>query len=41
VKRRLGLALVLGGLLLLAVGGWAVEAVRWTLTGSRERLQPA
>jgi uncharacterized membrane protein len=32
------------GLLLLALGAWAVQGVRWTLTGSRHRrgrLSPA
>ena len=32
------------GLLLLALGAWAVQGVRWTLTGTRRRrgrLAPA
>jgi hypothetical protein len=40
-RRRLWfLALVLA-IVLVAVGGWAVEGARWALTGSRGRALPA
>jgi hypothetical protein len=37
MKRWLLLSLLAFGLLLLALAGWAVQGVRWTLTGSRRR----
>ena len=37
MKRLLLLFLLALGLLLLALGAWAVQGVRWTLTGSRRR----
>ncbi len=37
VKRWLLLTVIAFGLLLLALAGWAVQGVRWTLTGSRHR----
>jgi hypothetical protein len=44
MNRWLAICLLAFGLLLLALGAWAVQGVRWTLTGSRhrrERLAPA
>ena len=35
MKRSLLLLALALGLLLLALGAWAVQGVRWTLTGSR------
>lgn len=35
MKSRLYLGACILVLLALAVGGWALEGVRWTLTGSR------
>ena len=37
MKRWLLLTLIAFGLLLLALAGWAVQGVRWTLTGQRRR----
>jgi hypothetical protein len=37
MKRMLLLLALALGLLLLALGAWAVQGVRWTLTGSRRR----
>jgi hypothetical protein len=44
MKRRLLITLLAVGLVTLALLGWAVQGVRWTLTGSRRprtRLAPA
>jgi hypothetical protein len=44
MKRLVLLILLALGILLLALGGWAVQGVRWTLTGGRRRrtrLAPA
>ena len=44
MKRWLVICFLAFGLLLLALGAWAVQGVRWTLTGSRRRrgrLSPA
>jgi hypothetical protein len=44
MKRGLLITLVAVGLLTLALAGWAVQGIRWTLTGSRRprtRLAPA
>jgi hypothetical protein len=41
MKRWLVLTLVALGLLTLALAGWAVQGVRWTLTGSRRRTRLA
>ena len=44
MKRLVLLALLALGILLLALGGWTVQALRWTLTGGRRRrtrLAPA
>jgi hypothetical protein len=44
MKRTLLLALLALGLIVLAVGGWAVQGIRWALGGGRnrrERLAPA
>jgi len=37
MKRLLFLTLIALGLLLLALAGWAVQGVRWSLTGSSRR----
>jgi len=37
MKRLLLFTVVAFGLLLLALAGWAVQGVRWTLTGSGRR----
>ena len=37
MKRWLLFALLAVGLLLLALAGWAVQGVRWTLTGQSRR----
>jgi len=37
VKRWLLLTVIAFGLLFLALAGWAVQGVRWTLTGSSRR----
>ena len=44
MKRTLLITLLAVGLVTLALLGWAVQGVRWTLTGSRRtrtRLAPA
>jgi hypothetical protein len=44
MKRSLTITLLALGLLLLAVGGWVVQGVRWSLTAPRRqrgRLAPA
>jgi hypothetical protein len=42
MKRRLLFILIVTGLLLLALGGWTVQGLRWTLGGGSRRLpQPA
>jgi hypothetical protein len=44
MKRLVLLILLALGILLLALGGWAVQGVRWTLAGGRRRrtrLAPA
>jgi hypothetical protein len=44
MKRTFLLILLALGLLLLAVGGWAFQGLRWTVSGSRRRrarLAPA
>lgn len=40
-RRRLGFLLLAFVLLLLALGGWAVEGARWALTGRRARMATA
>ena len=35
MKRTLWLLILAFALLLLAIGGWAVNGVRWTLSGPR------
>ncbi len=37
MNRWLLICILALGLLLLALGAWAVQGVRWTLTGSRHR----
>jgi len=42
VKRTLAISLLAVLVLVLAVGGWLVDAVRWALTGPRRtRTRPA
>jgi hypothetical protein len=44
MKRWLYITLLAFGLLVLALGGWAVQGVRWSLTAPRRqrgRLAPA
>jgi hypothetical protein len=42
MKRRLLFILIVTGLLLLALGGWTVRGLRWSLSGGARRLpQPA
>jgi hypothetical protein len=41
VKRRIYIALIALVVLLVALGGWTVEAARWLTTGSRSRLATA
>jgi len=40
MKRRLLFLLLVTGLLLLALGGWTVEGVRWAASGGRARGLP-
>jgi hypothetical protein len=40
-RRRLSFFLLALVLLVLAIGGWAVEGARWALTGRRARLSAA
>jgi len=37
MKLKFWLVVIGLALLILALGGWAVEGVRWTLTGGRSR----
>jgi hypothetical protein len=39
MKRTLLLILVAFGLIMLAVGGWAIQGLRWTLSGGRDRRE--
>ena len=44
MKRGFLITLLAVGLLTLALAGWAIQGIRWTLTGSRRartRLAPA
>lgn len=43
MKRRLFFLLVVTGLLVLALGGWAVQGLRWAASAGRPRglAQPA
>lgn len=42
MKTRIYITLIALALLLVALGGWTVEAARWLATGSRRpRLAPA
>lgn len=41
MKRRLILLLLALLVLVLAIGGWAVEGARWALRGRRARFAPA
>jgi uncharacterized membrane protein YidH (DUF202 family) len=37
MKRTLLIALFAVGLIVLALGGWTVQGIRWTLRGGRDR----
>jgi hypothetical protein len=37
MKRYLIFGILVAGVLALALAGWALGAIRWTLTGSRKR----
>jgi hypothetical protein len=39
MKRTLLLILLALGLLVLAVGGWAIQGLRWALSGGRDRRE--
>jgi hypothetical protein len=39
MKRTLLIALLALGLILLAVGGWTVQGLRWVLGGGRNRRE--
>jgi hypothetical protein len=41
MTRRLWLIVIALALLTLAVGGWAVDGVRWAAAGLRPGLRPA
>jgi hypothetical protein len=40
MKQRLLFAVLVTGLLALAIGGWTVQGLRWAATGSRSRGVP-
>jgi hypothetical protein len=40
MKKRLLFALLVTGLLVLALGGWTVQGLRWTATGGWARGLP-
>ena len=40
MKNRLLFLLLVTGLLLLALGGWTVQGLRWAVTGGRTRGLP-
>jgi hypothetical protein len=39
MKRTLLIALLAVGLIVLALGGWTVQGIRWTLRGGRDRRE--
>jgi hypothetical protein len=39
MKRTLLIGLLALGLILLALGGWTVQGIRWTLRGGRDRRE--
>jgi hypothetical protein len=41
MKRKLFLILIVTGLLLLALGGWTVDGLRWAFSGGSARTAPA
>lgn len=41
MKRTFLIAILALGLLVLALGGWAVQGLRWALPGGRTRRRPA
>jgi hypothetical protein len=40
MKRRLLFLLLVTGLLVLALGGWTIEGLRWAASGGRARGLP-
>jgi hypothetical protein len=40
MKRRFLFVLLVTGLLVLALGGWTVQGLRWAATGGRSRGVP-
>jgi hypothetical protein len=40
MKNRLLILLLFTGLILLALGGWTVQGLRWAVTGGRTRGVP-
>jgi hypothetical protein len=40
MKNRILLVLLVTGLIVLALGGWTVQGVRWAATGGRARGLP-
>jgi hypothetical protein len=40
MKRRFSFFLLVTGLLLLALGGWTIQGLRFALSGGRRLLQP-
>jgi hypothetical protein len=40
MKNRLLFLLLVTGLILLALGGWTVQGLRWAVTGGRARTLP-
>ena len=39
MKHTLLIALLALGLVVLAVGGWTIQGIRWTLRGGRDRRE--
>ena len=39
MKRTVLLILLALGLIMLAVGGWAIQGLRWAMGGSRDRRE--
>jgi hypothetical protein len=41
MKRKLLFILIITGLIVLALGGWTVQGLRWALSGGGGRTAPA
>jgi hypothetical protein len=41
MKRKLFFILIVAGLIVLALGGWTVDGLRWALGGGSARTAPA